>query len=363
MSYCNAPWKRKFIEASGDEYPCCQYDRTLPYDSKIVKSLMLQSEKVPGCHKCDTQEKGGERSLRKYYNSLYGKVYNENITDVEIALDNICNLKCLTCFSRASHKIFEREKRIFGATASPTKLLQNRNYLSINWSNVRNLHIYGGEPFYSTALKDLIEHIKQFVDLNNLHVSASTNATLLPNDDVFIFLKNTKSVYLNLSIDAYGDLNDFIRDGCKWEEIEKNLHKWHDIILLHPHIKICVFSTISIYNANRYYILKKYISQNFPRFEINFQNLQFPEWQCIANTPESFKDLLKRSSNTEEKILNFLEIKQKDYFEEFVYFTYNTKGIDVLKQVNPELYNFMKNYKIKDCTGFFRNKINEYKSD
>jgi MoaA/NifB/PqqE/SkfB family radical SAM enzyme len=362
MSYCNAPWKRKFIEASGDEFPCCQFDRTLQYDIKKVKHQMARSEEVPGCHKCYTQEKGGERSLRQYYNSLYGEIYDENITDVEIALDNICNLKCLTCFSRASHNIYEREKKLFGTTATPKKLLQNKNYLDIDWSNVCNLHLYGGEPFYSASLIDFLAHIQSIVNLGNLHVSASTNGTVIPDVKVLSFLKKTRSVYLNLSIDAYGELNNFIRDGCLWQDIEENMHEWYDITCSYPHIKICVFSTISIYNANQYHILKKFIKKNFPKFEINFQNLQYPEWQCIANTPQKYKDILLKNRHVEDKILNFLKLQNKDYFQEFVNYTNITKGVEPLRELNPQLYSLIQEYTLQDYTNFFRNKINEYKN-
>jgi len=359
MSYCNAPWRRKFVESSGREFPCCQFDRREPFDLDAVKHKMLNGETVPQCKRCDNQEQGGEVSMRQIYNEQYGHTTDDTIKAVEIGVDNICNLECLMCSSNASHRLYDVENKLFGISVSDSKYLKNEMYKKYDWTKVENLHLYGGEPFYSPNVKAMFDYIEDMVDWSKITITGSTNCTIMPDPKLLERFKQCKLFEFNLSIDAYGNLNNYIRNNSDWNVVVTNMQKYHDLAEKHQNIQIIVHSTITIYNANKYDELENYVKENFPLFDISLQNLQVPEWQCIANAPKDYKEMI-RSSTKNDTILNFLNIDGPDLFDTFVYHTHriNPNGLDV---ANSQLWNYMKQYDIVDKKQEIVSKIKEYK--
>jgi hypothetical protein len=360
LSYCNAVWRRRFIDASGNTYPCCHFDRRTKYDADTVKKQMLNNELVKGCDRCNTQAKLGEKSQRQQYNSLYGYTEEDIIYDVEIGVDNICNLQCLTCSSSSSHKWFDIEKKHFGVTIAPQKYQSHTKYTDIDWSKVKSLHLYGGEPFYSPNVEEMFDYIIDKVNWTNFRLTGSTNCTRMPKDSVLDKIKQCKEFTFNLSIDAYGKLNEYTRAGSKWNDVVSTMKKWHDLTVEYSNIKIIVFSTVSIYTANKYHSLVDFVKQEFPNFSLELQCLQVPNMLSIVNTPTDYKEFVQ-SETDNMYILQFMNNKGEDLFEEFVYYT-KTMGLDGLQEANPELYTFIKAHDTsKDFKQKFVNMINEYK--
>jgi sulfatase maturation enzyme AslB (radical SAM superfamily) len=96
--------------------------------------------------------------------------------------------------------------------------------------------------------------------------------------------KKCQSIEVNLSIDAYGDLNDFLRKGSTWAEVEKNLKWFYDNFE-----KIRIHSTITAYNVNCYDQLIDYIKTNFPRINHDFMMVFELDWMKVSNLPNSAK--------------------------------------------------------------------------
>jgi organic radical activating enzyme len=359
MSYCNAVWRRRFIESSGKVFPCCQFDRRHDYDLNDVKDKMMNNLSVAECERCDKQEQGGEESMRQVYNKQYGHTTDDTVKDIEIGVDNICNLQCVMCSSRASHRLYDVENKLFGVSVSDSKYLKNEMYKEYDWTKVESLHLYGGEPFYSPNVKAMFDYIEGIVDWSKLIITGSTNCTTMPDSKLLERFKQCKLFKFNLSIDAYGNLNNYIRTNSDWNTVVANMQKYHNLVEQHQNIQIEVYSTISIYNANKYDELETFVKQRFPLFDIELQNLQIPEWQCIANTPEDYKDLVRKSTKN-PTILNFLEMENENLIDQFVYFTNTLKPLG-LEEVNIELYNYLKQYNVKDCKGDIIAKIKEYK--
>ena len=77
-----------------------------------------------------------------------------------------------------------------------------------------------------------------------------------------------------VSIDAYGLLNTYIRNGSDWDQLVDNLHK---ISRLNTSW-ICIGSVLNMYNIFDIHQLVNYIRQNFPNM---LQKIQF-----VSNEPE-----------------------------------------------------------------------------
>jgi sulfatase maturation enzyme AslB (radical SAM superfamily) len=135
-----------------------------------------------------------------------------------------------------------------------------------------------------------------------------------PTDELMELFKKCHSVEVNLSIDAYGDLNDFLRTGSKWDEVEKNLKWFYDNFE-----KIRIHSTITIYNVNCYDKLIDYIKINFPRINHDFMMVFELEWMKVSNLPDSAKIKVK------EKNMEFKE-KYNLPITDFILKDLNSKG-------------------------------------
>ena len=120
-SLCLAPWNHIQINAEGVVNPCCMFYPTVYHkkynnlqeafdgsENKELRQRMLNGEKIEGCHKCDLYESLNKFSYREYFKMHYDKstFKNPKIRELEFALDNTCNFKCLTCNSRFSKFIF-----------------------------------------------------------------------------------------------------------------------------------------------------------------------------------------------------------------------------------------------------------------
>ena len=109
--FCMAPFVHIQRNSYGEFNPCCMFSDRIysEYDSihdafngkenNILRQRMLKDEKIPGCDKCYRDESLGKSSYRQRFNNRYDKKYIENpkIKELELALGNKCNYKCVDC--------------------------------------------------------------------------------------------------------------------------------------------------------------------------------------------------------------------------------------------------------------------------
>ena len=57
----------------------------------------------------------------------------------------------------------------------------------------------------------------------------NTNASFMLTEQHIELLSKFKDVFFYVSIDAYGELNDKVRDGSKWEDIEKFIEQLKEL--------------------------------------------------------------------------------------------------------------------------------------
>lgn len=218
---------------------------------------------------------------------------------LEVKLTNLCNLRCKTCIPEHSSSImskFEAKtphdvQRIILIKKSFDLYLESRGGVFLdsiikNIEAVEWLEFYGGEPF---MIKDHKKFLQQIVDsgyAKNITLSYTTNGTKYDADYINIF-KEFKGVIISLSIDAIGTLNDEIRLGSKWEEIEANIAKYVELKKLGSITGLNVNSTISIYNAFAIFGLVDYF--NKLDCTLSLSVLEHPREMSIVNLSEQDK--------------------------------------------------------------------------
>jgi sulfatase maturation enzyme AslB (radical SAM superfamily) len=238
------------------------------------------------------------------------------IFDIKIRmLGNYCNLSCFACKpSNSSTKIEELISydalnyfsNINGYKANKDVILSLNKLLPYT----KQIFFNGGEPFltkdHTTILKDIL-----YKKLNNqISIQYSTNLTKLDNETLNL-LENF-NVKFNISLDAYGKDNDYIRYKSNWDEIYKNIIKLKKIKC---DKEICVTTSIvNVFNIAKYYNM--FLKDNeFKNFHIDFDNslVVNPDWLSIKNMPRILKIKAVEKLEGEKKFNNIIKMLSADY--------------------------------------------------
>lgn len=369
-TYCPYPFIGVSLQADGVTFPCGQYmdESKFPKTQSIedarnnhmqvMREKMLNGEHDKGCQ-CPTEEAVGITSMRQSAIDRYGIQPFGKIKVAEIFFDNVCNLKCRMCASPYSHLLYEDEKQIYGETLSPTKYVRNTKYKDIDIHNLEEVKIYGGEPLMNKEADEFFKQILLDGNIKNLSINMSTNGTVLPMPNVLEAFLNCKELQINISIDGFNELNEYIRCGSNWDTIVKNLQFFdslHDKRIGYTRIQI--HSAIGIYNVNMINELDNYIKEKFPRFIKTRQMIQFPVFLNIQNASKEYKDLI--SPLLDDEMNRYMYNGNNDYFSHFVNYH---KSLDKLrnkelKNKNPLLNDYINNYNIiVDSSEFFTQQI------
>ena len=191
-SLCLAPWNHIQINAEGIVNPCCMFYPTEYHkkynnlqeafdgsENKDLRQRMLNGEKIEGCSKCDLYESMNKLSYREHFNRKYAieddiqvidapSIKNPKIRELEFALDNTCNFKCVTCSSRFSSKWYEDDLELIKegisrhsqAIKNKTQILRNVNNLDdLDLSELNYLKLIGGEPFINDRYVDILKKL------------------------------------------------------------------------------------------------------------------------------------------------------------------------------------------------------------
>lgn len=313
---CLLPFHHIAIRPNNQVYPCCQFrhehtpkDLHLDHEDvfnhsfmKDLRTYMIDDKPHPGCSMCYEQEKisSGSHSMRlDFIKQLGTKIPEEPVlTHVDLALSNVCNNRCRMCNPELSTNWYSDAKKLGDEFFPPVVLsgiIKSKPILeNYDLSKLKYLKLIGGEP--------LMEQ-KKFIDLlnrcnlSNLDILLTTNTTIIPNDELSNLLKKCKNIWINLSVDAYGELNNFLRKGSNWENVV-NVIDWFDVNFSK---KSKIHGVISIYNINNFYHLENFIKEKYKnRVEVEWQMVDGPNWMQPANLPDNVK--LKILKNLKDKV-------------------------------------------------------------
>jgi len=378
-AYCPYPFIGVSLQADGMTLPCGQYMDVSKFPKtqtiqearnnymQVMREKMLNGEHDAGCQ-CPAEEATGIKSMRQSAIDRYGIQPYSKVKVAEIFFDNVCNLKCRMCASPYSHLIYEDEKKIYGETISPTKYVKNTNYLNLDTTELEEVKVYGGEPLLNKEANEFFGKIIQDGNIENLSIDISTNGTILPMSNVLDAFLRCKELKINISIDGYKELNEYIRSGSNWNEIDENL-KFFDSLFdrRNKHTLIQIHSAVGIYNANKINELDQYIENTFPRFSKTKQMIQYPVFLNIQNAPKEYKDLI--SPLLDSDMRQYMYNSKNDYFSHFVNYhtSMNRIRCEELESKNSLLHDFINEYNTAtiatDSSKFFIDQIKFLKGE
>ena len=312
---CNStPGKNFILKPDGTPYKLYRDDMQEAWNSETYRTIrkqLLNGERPKMCTRCFREEDSGIRSARQAWNHKWKEDanYKESapfyIKYVDLRLSNLCNLKCRMCNPYASN-MWVKE------WASVEQALDPEEYQRLSrmdwperektWENlfaiahtVEEIYLTGGEPTVIKEQKRLLDYFIDNGTAKDIRLKYNTNLVKVP-PWLLEKWRHFKRVQLNCSIDAYGELDHYIRFPSKWSTVQKNF----EYIRTLDNADIEIHCTVQMYNILR---LHKFIEWAKPYgHKIYFNILNHPEYLNIRVLP----DKLKRQAN--EQLLSYLDL-------------------------------------------------------
>jgi len=358
-TYCPYPFIGASLQAVNVVLPCGQYMNAEPLSKfssieearnsphmQEMRLKMLKGQYDSGCQ-CPIEEAAGLESMRQEALRQFGVRKFGKLKTVEIFFDNVCNLKCRMCSGMQSHLWIDDEIALYGTTYSAKKYIQNNTYQQLDVSELEEIKVYGGEPLINQEADNFFGRLLKEGQVENLLIEMSTNCTSRPMSNVLEVFKRCRRLKLNLSIDGFGRLNEFIRSGSEWNSVVENMRYFHDLLSqVSSDSYILVHSAVSVYNINMLDELKNFVEENFPNFKFRFQTVQFPIFLNIKNLPLDYKDKLSETIS-DEGLRSYMYDGGENYFSHFINFHKGLNQIrnEDLSDINPLLQNYINDYK------------------
>lgn len=221
-----AAFYKHFVLEGDDVAPCCRWSKNFQkfdgdfsqvlHSKKFVelRKKVESGKKLKECKKCYYEEKlGRSLSLRQKLNMQW-RVDSVQVESLELNLNNVCNLACIMCDSHFSSRIWKEENPTLPANQGIWRLKDIPNIPD----TVKRIRFMGGEPLMTNVHRQVLRSIK---DPSKVEIQYITNGMFMLTPEDVVLLNKCAKVAIYVSIDAYGKLNEEIRIGSDWNQIEK----------------------------------------------------------------------------------------------------------------------------------------------
>ena len=311
---------------------------------KKLRLDMLSGKQNSNCEVCYTMEQAGGTSKRQEilervrFTEAEARRLTKSDGSINIAprhidvrVGNICNLKCIHCWTGNSSKWYE-DKLLLDKYTNTANIKMNNRWISDKgdiWAYIKShvqgiqyLSFLGGEPF---ASRPKIRFLDWLIENNHTHLFLSyvTNGVLI-TEDIIKKLEKIKQVELSVSMDALKERAEFMRYPFSWDKLES-------ILCLLNEADFKVYFNWSAYNTNVFTLLEtyQYCLQKFPN--ITFRLCCFvtsPAHMSVQNLPCDFKEKVTNK-------LKHLKIPHLKYYLQYM----NEKS--TWNEYNQTLYNYL----------------------
>jgi MoaA/NifB/PqqE/SkfB family radical SAM enzyme len=294
------------------------------YNSKTfqqVRTDLLKGVRNTRCNYCWSEEDAGRKSKRLRDNEKHSRRVEpyKNLAYLELNLGNTCNISCRTCNPAISSGWMKETYDTSNTTdtyktfsQSLKKFHQSYDEDSPFWEDlisylpdIKQLDFYGGEPFMSKKMWELLKLAQNMGFANEIELHYNTNGTHFPLAEMQSW-KDFKEVNVSFSIDGVGDQFEYMRYPAKWAEVDANMEKFLEVGQKFGNIFFswCItLSVANIYNVPETleYYYDKYAKNNVGMY-LNL--VHGPAHHNIGILPEKIKKIIENRllSVTKDKI-------------------------------------------------------------
>jgi len=330
-TFCVYPWINLHTNTDGRCKLCCHVytedyiqvsgkDAVLGKDSfdeiwngeymTEVRERMLSGKPIKECSRCYEHEQKGIESSWQWANKEYPIESTEifDPTHLELRLGNHCNLKCNSCWSVSSDQLYKERAKILSNESVPKWLSDQWNHevksvdkFDWNWfeteefrnfvdrvaPTLKRLYLTGGEPTLIQANKYVIDKLIESGN-SSCHVAWTTNLTTWPNE-FYDKLDFFDSAEIQMSIDGFGDHNQYIRYPTPWQKVERNFEKAQQ---LPKKVQLKIYFVYQAWNIFDVKPLVEWLT-NIQRRRIDFVPifLEYPDQLHSCVWPKHIRDL------------------------------------------------------------------------
>lgn len=331
------PWRDLSIYPTGEYGFCCAEDQSLNQDRMLATQpwqmhwnsdrmsyarLAFAQGKIPNsCQSCIRNESVAVQSRRHRMNQRYLGTAEPGLHDplvkdllsqtdslghtsampwgIDLAIGNTCQLRCVTCspsYSRSILKDYEKlgwqfnEKNRLPIKNISDTMIRSEDLLHIIEQikplipNLKWLKIFGGEPSLSRPLADLLDWCIENDHAKNLMLIFSTNAVNV-KDEFIQRCKKFKRVFLAISVDGIGGLDEYIRFPTSWP---KKVAIIENLMATFP--DAYVYTVAFSLNIHQLDEIINWCRQRGYRHMI--ERLNYPNELAIEHLPESDKQVV-----------------------------------------------------------------------
>lgn len=376
-TFCILPWMHVQYKPTGQSKPCCRYDNTKEYrdfdersknpdiqyednlselfvdrsknlviqkssieetfSSKYwekARELTIENKPLSGCHKCYAEEQvPGEVavSMRLGSNIMYNNGYlhkkpkfeKPSLEFLEVGFGNYCNLACLSCNSSLSTTWHDNEVAL-NEIASPSikrtvfPKLDNIQF-NLQGETLQTLKLIkftGGEPMINPEFIKFIDLICEKGHPENISLEIYTNCSYIPSPKLLENLAKFKHIQLNLSIDAFGSVNDYVRFGSKWsgdnkQTVSRAIDFWLEQGLKNNGLYIIMSTTLSILNI---FEIPKLMTWWMKKFKDSGNKIVVHRTNAL---PDEYDGFFKLQVAFDPSYIN-VDILPKEYYEDVI---------------------------------------------
>lgn len=373
---CPLLWNHFCLKVSSKVVPCCRVDLRdgigswsgtditngiYSQDHIQTRQDMRKNKRPNICNVCYRQEDLGIESSRQKYVKEYTEVnYDLEPTSVltaDIKFNNTCNLACRMCSPLSSSLISSLLKNIPEQDRIHNVPIRNQNYKEdekleyckeLIKNGLEEFKTTGGEPFYQNHFHKLIDWCIENNYNKKLAIKITTNGTDLKHN-VLEKLLTFKSCDLNISVDGYKNVYEYIRYPGKWEVIDTNLKKIID--KKNNNLTVNISTLLSIYNLFDIPNIEEYLRNIGYKDKLNVECYIKPYNGSELNVKNLPKDIIVQaielSSNYKvKKYLNSIKdnSKNKNLLYEFIRKTklYDKHRNQSYSVLHPSIVNLIK---------------------
>lgn len=357
-NFCIQPWIHLATWNDGSVPLCCvarpeqglNLNKITPREAwnsqqfKNARLSFLDNKRIPQCSSCWKEEESGIKSHRIVENNMWekhlGKEFLENLIEstnsdgsvsfnpmtLDLRLGNTCNLQCVMCRPRDSSKWLSDAKKLSliltddaakadwdhkASSITDTdcfdwfERLDTQNSLDEFIGDIRHIIFGGGEPLLIKEHERFITNLVASGSSKNIKLRYHTNGTQL-NEQFINLWSSFKEVELMISLDDWGDRNDYVRYPAKWDIISKNLDRLDETA---DNIRVSLLTTVhamNVYNLPDFamHVLnrkwKKVCNKNDGLFSIG--TTHWPQYLSTQTLPTSIKEQIVSKWNSYEEL-------------------------------------------------------------
>jgi len=304
--FCAAPWRGLHINPRGDVKTCCAGDPNMlgnlndhsieqilhgPVMREIRQSIR---EGTPHayCYNCVQAERYG-RSERNWHNEVTPDLDFKSISNfdylpsiIDVRWNTTCNLSCNYCGPFCSSKWASLMKIEYKSGARPY-YQQVCEYINQHKEHVKEIALVGGEPLLLPENENLLDVIPK-----NCKVTLITNMSVnFEKNKIVNKLSERINVGWSMSFDNVNARVEYVRSGCDWNMLDKNVKTVAGWIKNQEHYG-GIHSVYNIYNCTRLDELRDYADS--VGLEILWQMLYQPDYLDPAMHSPKLRNLAKQ---------------------------------------------------------------------